>query len=68
MAIRPGNGQQTAPEHGTRLAVATLVVAIVGLFLGVVFPPLFLLGVVAIAWGPGTWGGARSGSARRAVV
>jgi hypothetical protein len=56
MATRPGNGQQTAPQQGTRLAVATLVVAILGLFLGVLFPPLFLLGVVAIALGAGNLG------------
>jgi hypothetical protein len=56
MATRPGNGQQTAPQQGTRLAVATLVVAILGLFLGVLFPPLFLLGAVAIALGAGNLG------------
>jgi hypothetical protein len=56
MATRPGNGQQTAPQQGTRLAAATLVVAIVSLFLGVLFPPLFLLGVVAIALGAGNLG------------
>ena len=56
MATRPGNGQQTAPEQGTRLAAATLVIAILGLFLGVLFPPLFLLGVVAIALGAGNVG------------
>src|SRR5215218_5998529 len=53
MATRPGNGQQTAPQQGTRLAAATLVIAILGLFLGVLFPPLFLLGGVAIAPGAG---------------
>jgi hypothetical protein len=31
MATRPGNGQQTAPQQGTRLAAATLVIAISGL-------------------------------------
>jgi hypothetical protein len=56
MVTRPGNGQQTTPQQGTRLAVATLVVAIVGLLLGVLFPPLFLLGVVAIALGAGNVG------------
>jgi hypothetical protein len=56
MATRPGNGQQTAPQQGTRLAAATLVVAILGLLLGVLFPPLFLLGVVAIALGAGNLG------------
>jgi 1,4-dihydroxy-2-naphthoate octaprenyltransferase len=57
MATRPGNGQQTAPEQGMRLAAATLVIAILGLLLGVLFPPLFLLGVVAIALGAGNLGG-----------
>ena len=56
MATRPGNGQQTAPQQGTRLAAATLVIAILGLFLGVLFPPLFLLGAVAIALGAGNVG------------
>ena len=56
MATRPDNGQQTAPQQGTRLALATLVVAILGLLLGVLFPPLFLLGVVAIALGAGNMG------------
>ena len=56
MATRPGNGQQTAPRQGRRLAAATLVIAIVGLLLGVLFPPLFLLGVVAIALGVGNLG------------
>jgi hypothetical protein len=57
MATRPGNGQQTAaPQQGTRLAAATLVIAILGLLLGVLFPPLFLLGVVAIALGAGNLG------------
>jgi hypothetical protein len=56
MATRPGNGQQTAPQQGTRLAVATLVVGVLGLLLGVLFPPLFLLGVVAIALGAGNLG------------
>ena len=55
MATR-GNGQQTAPQQGTRLAVAALVVAILGLVLGVLFPPLFLLGAVAIALGAGNLG------------
>ena len=68
MATRPGNGQQTAPQQATRLAAATLVIAISGLLLGVLFPPLLLLGVVAIALGAGNLGRARSGSARRAVV
>jgi hypothetical protein len=68
MATRPSSGRQAAPQQGTRLAVASLVFAILGLLLGVLFPPLFLLGAVAIALGPGTWGGARSGSARRAAV
>jgi hypothetical protein len=36
--------------------VATLVVAILGLLLGVLFPPLFLLGAVAIALGAGNLG------------
>ena len=56
MATRPGNGQQAVSQHGTRLAAATLVVAILGLLLGVLFPPLFLLGVVAIALGAGNLG------------
>jgi hypothetical protein len=56
MATRPGNGQQTAPQQGTRLAAATLVIAILGLLLGVLFPPLFLLGAVAIALGAGNAG------------
>jgi hypothetical protein len=56
MATRPDNGQQTAPQQGTRLALATLVVAILGLLLGVLFPPLFLLGVVAIALVAGNLG------------
>ena len=56
MATGPGNGQQTAPQHGTRLAAATLVIAISGLFLGVLFPPLSLLGAVAIALGAGNLG------------
>src|SRR4030095_7763944 len=51
MATRPGNGQQTAPQQGTRLAAATLVIAILSLLLGVLFPPLFLLGGAAIALG-----------------
>jgi hypothetical protein len=56
MATRPDNSQQTAPQQGTRLAAATLVIAILGLLLGVLFPPLFLLGVVAIALGAGNLG------------
>ena len=56
MATRPGNGWQAAPQQGTRLAVAALVVAILGLVLGVLFPPLFLLGAVAIALGAGHLG------------
>jgi len=36
--------------------VAALVVAILGLVLGVLFPPLFLLGAVAIALGAGNLG------------
>ena len=44
------------PQQGTRLAAATLVIAILGLLLGVLFPPLFLLGVVAIALGAGNLG------------
>jgi len=56
MATRPGNGQQTAPQQGTKLAMATLVVGVLGLLLGVLFPPLFLLGVVAIALGAGNLG------------
>jgi hypothetical protein len=56
MATRPDNGQQTAPQQGTRLAVATLVIGVLGLLLGVLFPPLFLLGVVAIALGAGNVG------------
>jgi hypothetical protein len=47
MATRPGNGWQATAQQGTRLAVATLVVAILGLLPGVLFPPLFLLGALA---------------------
>ena len=57
MATRPDNGRQAVSQQGMRLAVATLVVAILGLLLGVLFPPLFLLGVVAIALGAGNLGG-----------
>ena len=56
MATRPGNGRQAAAQQGTRLAVASLVFAILGLLLGVVFPPLFLLGAVAMALGGGNLG------------
>ena len=56
MATRPRSGQQAAPQQGTRLAVASLVFAILGLLLGVLFPPLFLLGAVAIALGAGSLG------------
>jgi hypothetical protein len=56
MATRPGNGRQAVPQQGTRLAVATLVVGILGLLLGVLFPPLFLLGAVAIALAAGNVG------------
>jgi hypothetical protein len=56
MATRPSSGRQAAPQQGTRLAVASLVFAILGLLLGVLFPPLFLLGAVAIALGAGNVG------------
>jgi hypothetical protein len=56
MATRPPSGRQAAPQQGTRLAVAALVVGILGLFLGALFPPLFLLGAVAIALGAGNLG------------
>jgi hypothetical protein len=56
MATRPGNGWQATAQQGTRLAVAALVVAILGLLPGVLFPPLFLLGAVAIALGAGHLG------------
>jgi hypothetical protein len=68
MATRPGNGQQTAPQQGTRLAAATLVVAILGLLLGVLFPRCSCSASLPLPSGSGTWGGARSGSARPAVV
>jgi hypothetical protein len=68
MATRPGNGQQTAPQQGTRLAAATLVIAISGLLLGVLFPRYSCSASLPLPWGPGTWGGARSSSARPAVV
>jgi hypothetical protein len=55
MATRPRNGRQAA-QQGNRLAVATLVLAILGLLLGVLFPPLFLLGAIAIALGAGNVG------------
>ena len=58
MATRPRNGQQAA-QQGNRLAVATLVFGILGLLLGVLFPPLFLLGAVAIALGAGNVGRGR---------
>jgi hypothetical protein len=67
MATRPRNGRQAA-QQGNRLAVATPVFAILGLLLGVLFPPLFLLGAIAIALGAGNVGRGRSGSARRAVA
>ena len=56
MATRPRSGRLAAPQQGTRLAVASLVVGILGLLLGVLFPPLFLLGAVAIALGAGSLG------------
>jgi hypothetical protein len=56
MATRPGSGRQAAPQQGTRLAVASLAFAILGLLLGVLFPPVFLLGAVAIALGAGNLG------------
>jgi hypothetical protein len=56
MATRPSSGRQAALQQGTRLAVAAFVFAIVGLLLGVLFPPLFLLGAVAIALGAGNVG------------
>jgi hypothetical protein len=56
MATRPRSGRQAAPQQGTRLAAASLVFAILGLLLGVLFPPLFLLGAVAIAFGVGNLG------------
>ena len=52
MATRPGNSRQAVPQQ----AVATLVVGILGLLLGVLFPPLFLLGAVAIALAAGNVG------------
>ena len=70
MATRPDNGRQAVSQQGMRLAVATLVVAILGLLLGVLFPPLFLLGVVAIALGAGNlgWGQERLSSAGRGLT
>jgi hypothetical protein len=62
MATRPRNGRQAA-QQGNRLAVATLVFAILGLLLGVLFPPLFLLGAIAIAPG-GRERGAGAGAAQ----
>ena len=56
MATRPRSGRLAAPQQGTRLAVASLVFAILGLLLGVLFPPLFLLGAVGIALGAGNLG------------
>jgi hypothetical protein len=56
MATRRRSGREAAPQPGTRLAVASLVVAILGLLLGVLFPPLFLLGAVALALGAGNLG------------
>jgi hypothetical protein len=56
MATRPSSGLPAAPQKGTRLAVASLIFAILGLVLGVLFPPLFLLGAVAIALGAGNLG------------
>ena len=56
MATRPSSGRQAAPQHGTRLAVAALVFAVLSLLLGVLFPPLFLLGAVAIALAAGNLG------------
>jgi hypothetical protein len=56
IATRPGNGRQAARQQGTRLALVTLVLGVLGLFLGVLFPPLFLLGAVAIALGAGNGG------------
>jgi hypothetical protein len=55
IATRPGYGRQAA-QQGTRLAVATLLFGVLGLLLGVLFPPLFLLGVVSIALGAGNVG------------
>lgn len=55
MATRPGNGWQAAPSKA-RGWPWPLVVAILGLVLGVLFPPLFLLGAVAIALGAGHLG------------
>jgi hypothetical protein len=55
MATRPRNGQQAA-QQGNRLAAATLIFGILGLLLGVLFPPLFLLGAVAVALGAGNVG------------
>jgi hypothetical protein len=59
MATRPSSGRPVAPQQGTRLAVATLVFAILGLILGVLFPPMFLLGAVGIALGAGNLGRGR---------
>jgi hypothetical protein len=56
MATRPSSGRPVASQQGKMLAVATLVFAILGLLLGVLFPPLFLLGAVAIALGAGNLG------------
>jgi hypothetical protein len=67
MAIRPGNGGQAARKQGNGIAVGTLVFGILGLLLGILTPPAFLIGLVAVVLG-GTWGGAGSGSARRAAA
>jgi hypothetical protein len=50
MATRPSNGRQAA-QQGTRLAVVTLVFAVLELLLGVLFPPLFLLGAEQVSAG-----------------
>jgi hypothetical protein len=56
MATRPSSGRQAALQQGTRLAVAALVLAVVGLLLGVLFPPSFLLGAIAMSVGAGNLG------------
>jgi hypothetical protein len=70
MATRPSHGRPAATQQGNRLAVATLIFGSLGLLLGVLFPPLFLLGAVAIALGAGNLGRGQEGlsSAGRAMT